>query len=1336
MRRENYWQIPVLRLLSSSKLDLILIPNLLQIKYPPAIMNHHQKVFIALLSSLFILPNAYVATSQQVANQATSVLANNSLSPEQIRQLAQAITVKVLSTNKGGSGVLISKQGHTYTVLTNAHVITNKGSYRIQTHDDKIYTATVINQGDSLKGNDLAVLQFQSQENYQIVALASTSNVSENQQVFAAGFPDDSKELVISSGKISLLSTHPLVGGYQIGYTNEIKQGMSGGALLNESGQLIGINGLTSNAILIDAYAYQDGTKPSAEQLQQLRYLSFAVPIQTLAKVAPNLAIIPPEWRSQQQAIKPAGNTFVDKINNIAEQISVRIDLKYKDKKNHQEQNGNGSGVIIAKQGNTYYVVTARHVVEDSYQHQIITPDGKRYAVQQENIFKPEGIDAALVKFTSNQTYSVATIAKYNLYSSNKNRWIFLSGFPGKDGGKRKFTAGVLRDKETISIRAVSLDYLNFVVDAGYELSYTNLTQPGMSGGAILDVMGQVVGINTASEGKTTAQIELGLGLGVPSSSILSLVTKSGLKPELLKLVTKAPPKPTEAEINGLINHPLFVAKKPSQNANEYEWLNYGNQLWRLQKNTESVAAFQQAIKLKPDFYEAYFALSSRLYRQKKYPEALAFLEKAIKIKPDSDEAWSIKSDMLSELKKYPEALAAVDKAIEYNSEEVSLYVRRGFLLRYLNRYPEALASITKAIEMKPLSNYYIERGIIRTSSKDNQGALADYNQAIKLDPDSANNYLIRGNIRRLAKDKQGAFADYNQAIKLEPDSTDGYIGRGNTRIQLGDFQNALADCNQAIKIEPDNAGGYDCRSRVRYTLLLDYQGALSDINEAIKLERENYSYYFDRTIIHYELEDYQGALADLDQAIKLLSNSEALESGSFQNQILAIQYGMKARVRYDLKDYQGGLADINQAIKFDPNNASGYQIRSNFRKELKDYQGALADINQAIKLEPDDANYYYRRGRIRKNLNDPQGAQTDYTKAIELYSQQIQRQPNVFFTYPDRGEVRENLNDLQGALADYTKAIELQPKYALAYSSRAGIYVQLKDYQAALADYNQAIKLEPDNIRAYSHRHEVYYRLKDYQRAIADLDQFIKLLPDKAEAYFLRGNDYVQLKNYQAAIADFSQAIKLQPDNVNTYSIRGLLRSQLKDYQGALSDYSQVLKIQPNNAEAYLLRGEIYVQLKDYQTALSNFNQVINLQPNNPQAHFGRGVIYQKKGNDNAALSEYNQALAKDAKLAPAIINIGYIKYETGDVEGAIDQWQNAVKINSSLAEPQMALAVALYAKGEQQKALSMAQAALHLDKSWADVEVLKQNLWGTHLIDEARKLLANPSIQTFIKQ
>jgi S1-C subfamily serine protease len=329
------------------------------------------------------------------------------------------------------------------------------------------------------------VLQFQSQDNYQIVTLATNSNLSENQEVLAAGFPDDSKELVITNGKISLLSPQPLIGGYQIGYTNEIRQGMSGGTLLNQEGKLIGINGLNNNAILNDTYTYEDGTVPNAEEIQRLKKFSFAVPIQTLAKVAPSLAVIPPEWRNQQQAEKPpAGNALADKINNIAQKITVRID--FKSKKDNQESNDNGSGVIIAKQGNTYYVATARHLFKNSpkvssYQHQIITPDGKRYAVKPENIIKSDLTHATLIKFTSNERYDIATISIYNqsaldyINQKPKTFWVFLSGFPA-ESGKLQLNAGYLQVREnSFANTDGSSEVLQNLLNDGYRL--TGLTQ-------------------------------------------------------------------------------------------------------------------------------------------------------------------------------------------------------------------------------------------------------------------------------------------------------------------------------------------------------------------------------------------------------------------------------------------------------------------------------------------------------------------------------------------------------------------------------------------------------------------------------------------------------------------------------------------------------------------------------------------------------------------------------------------------------------------------------------------------------------------------------------------
>ncbi|MBE9214956.1 tetratricopeptide repeat protein [Plectonema cf. radiosum LEGE 06105] len=1105
-------------------------------------MKRFNIVALAGLSSLLILPSSYAEIPQKIANQTNPILASNTLSPEKIRQLAQAVTVKVLSNNKGGSGVLISKQGQTYTILTNAHVISTKGTHSIQTPDGKTHKATVISSGNSLSGNDLAVLQFQAQDNYQIVTLATNSNLSENQEVLAAGFPDHSKELVITNGKISLLSPQPLIGGYQIGYTNEIRQGMSGGTLLNQEGKLIGINGLNNNAILNDTYTYEDGTVPNAEEIQRLKKFSFAVPIQTLAKVAPNLAIIPPEWRNQQQAENPpVGNTLADKINNIAQKITVKIDSR---------NNGNGSGVIIARQGQTYYVATARHVVKNPDSYEIITPDGKRYAVQPENIIKSDLTHAVLIKFTSNEMYSVATISTYNqsaldyINQKPKTFWVFLSGFPEKSV-KPQLTSGYLQEREQLFTNTDNSELLKNFLNDGYRLnlSYSNLSLPGTSGGPLLDAMGQVIGINGGSDKEEIEKTNIGFGYGTPSSSILGLATQAGIK----LVVSSETPSIKDSEINSLWKHPLFAVKSPPANANEDELFKYANELWRIKKYSETMVVLEQILKVNKNSYKAHYVSGLVLSnKEDKYEKSLDAFEKAIAIKPYSSEAWKLKTDvLLNKLKKYPLALAAVDKAIEYDTgEDFSLYLYRSAILLQLQRYPEALTAINQAInKIHELELNYFIRANLYVILRSYEKALADLNQAIKLQPNDANNYVLRGIVRKELNKYKEALQDYNLAIKLQPNNGNAYYWRGDIFYVLNKYQEAFKDANTALKILPSN-----------------------DIRPLI----------------------------------------------------------LRGNISIKLNDYQAALADYNQVIKLDPNNGNAYYWRAEVLHLLNNYQEALADSNQALKLlSQNDTRPLILRGIIHKNL---------------------------------------------------------------------------KNYQAALADFNNALKTLP---------------------------------PDDSRPYYWRGNVYYWLRDYQAALADYNQAIKLQADDANAYYWRGVVRYFLIDYQAALTDLNQAIKLQPNNFRNYYWRGFIRNGLKDYQSALADCNQTIKLQPNDAAGYYCRGVVYQKQGNDNAALSEYAQALAKDKKFGAANAKIGYIKYERGDVAGAIQEWQKAIQIDSDLTGPQLALAVVLHSRGEQQKALSMAQATLGVDKYLADVEVLKQTLWGTKLIAEGEKLLAHPNIQ-----
>lgn len=219
---------------------------------------------------------------------------------------ARSITVKVMSQDFLGSGILLRRNRAVYTVLTNAHVIqAGDPPYRVQTPDGKIYTAN-LPQRLSFEKNDLAVLQFQSPGNmYAVASFGSSPTIGDN--VFTAGFPavedvDKKQRFAFTSGKVALVLAKPLEGGYQLGYTNNIKNGMSGGPLLNSQGQVIGINGMQAYPLWDAPSVFVDGSKADERLHQRIIRLSWAVPI---AKVLPR--------RPQ------AGNTKVETVFSNAD---------------------------------------------------------------------------------------------------------------------------------------------------------------------------------------------------------------------------------------------------------------------------------------------------------------------------------------------------------------------------------------------------------------------------------------------------------------------------------------------------------------------------------------------------------------------------------------------------------------------------------------------------------------------------------------------------------------------------------------------------------------------------------------------------------------------------------------------------------------------------------------------------------------------------------------------------------------------------------------------------------------------------------------------------------
>lgn len=157
--------------------------------------------------------------------------------------------------------------------------------------------------------------------------------------------------------------------------------------------------------------------------------------------------------------------------------------------------------------------------------------------------------------------------------------------------------------------------------------------------------------------------------------------------------------------------------------------------------------------------------------------------------------------------------------------------------------FDEAIQELNQLIESDPhfAARSYNLRGHCKLLGDYNlHGAIEDYDQAIKLQPDFADAYLNRGVAYRLLEDDKTALNDFDNCIKYAPRYIEGYKERAYTKRKLGDFNGAIGDYNIALTIEPNNCEALAARGYVKYKLG-DFSGACKDLTKAENLGCPNY---------------------------------------------------------------------------------------------------------------------------------------------------------------------------------------------------------------------------------------------------------------------------------------------------------------------------------------------------------------------------------------------------------------------------------------------------------------------------------------------------------------
>ena len=132
------------------------------------------------------------------------------------------------------------------------------------------------------------------------------------------------------------------------------------------------------------------------------------------------------------------------------------------------------------------------------------------------------------------------------------------------------------------------------------------------------------------------------------------------------------------------------------------EWFNKGNALADLSKYDEAIQAYDEAIRLDPEYAAAWVNKGITLNALGKHNESIQACDEAIRLDPELALSWIVKGAALHTLGKYDEAIQACDEAIRLDPEFAMAWSNKGLVLYKQGKNEEAVLALDEAIRLDP----------------------------------------------------------------------------------------------------------------------------------------------------------------------------------------------------------------------------------------------------------------------------------------------------------------------------------------------------------------------------------------------------------------------------------------------------------------------------------------------------------------------------------------------------------------------------------------------------------------------------------------------------------
>ena len=309
-------------------------------------------------------------------------------------------------------------------------------------------------------------------------------------------------------------------------------------------------------------------------------------------------------------------------------------------------------------------------------------------------------------------------------------------------------------------------------VDGGHYIQTTAAISPGSSGGGLFDENGALVGLTTfyLAEGQN-------LNFAVPVEWVKDLAQRStkAAATATTQPVTQWLNKASELDIRkdwpALLEHSLRWTK--AQPGSGAAWLGLGNAYNNAGQPAKGIEAYQQALRIYPEFAGAWYNLGSAYGKAGQSAKAIEALQQAVRIDPEYASAWFNLGIAYNNASQFAKGIEAYQQALRINPEHASAWLNLG------GTYNNA-GQPFKAIEA--------------------------LQQALRIDPEYASAWFGLGNAYRKAGQPAKAIEALQQAVRIDPEHAGAWFNLGVDYSQSGQRGKVLEVYKQLKTLDPAKA--------------------------------------------------------------------------------------------------------------------------------------------------------------------------------------------------------------------------------------------------------------------------------------------------------------------------------------------------------------------------------------------------------------------------------------------------------------------------------------------------------------------------------------------------